>query len=60
VIAELQEQLLSQERVLDSREGAVIAWEESLTALACALGEASTERDASRASADVVRRDYSA
>jgi hypothetical protein len=60
VIAELQEQLLAQERELDSREGAIITWEESLKAHARALGEANTERDASRARADTVWRDCSA
>jgi hypothetical protein len=58
VIVELQEQLLAQERELDSREGTIIAWEESLMAFACALGEASAEHDASHAHADAIRLDY--
>jgi hypothetical protein len=34
VAAELQGHILAQERELDSREGAVIAWEEGLVAFA--------------------------
>jgi hypothetical protein len=55
---ELQGQLLAQERELDSREGAIIMWEEGLVAFACTLGEVCAERDASRACADVVPRDF--
>jgi cysteine sulfinate desulfinase/cysteine desulfurase-like protein len=60
VIIELQEQLLAQGKELDSREGTVFMWEESLIAFAHVLREASTEHDASRAHVDAVRRDYSA
>jgi hypothetical protein len=59
MIVELQEQLLAQEGELDSREGTVVAWEESLMAFACALGEVSTECDASRARATATLWDYS-
>jgi hypothetical protein len=34
VAIELQEQLLAQDRELDSREGAIIVWEEGLAAFA--------------------------
>jgi hypothetical protein len=60
VIVELQEQLLARGKELDSQVGTVITWEESMTAFARALGDASTECDASRARADAVRWDYSA
>jgi hypothetical protein len=56
----VKEQLLAQERELDSREGAVIAWDEGLMVFARALGEASTECNTSRARVDAVRRDFSA
>jgi hypothetical protein len=51
---ELQEQLLAQERELDSREGAIIMWEEGLAAFAHVLREVRVERDASRARADAI------
>jgi hypothetical protein len=38
VIVELQEQLLAQERELDSREGTIVTWEEGLIAFTRALG----------------------
>jgi hypothetical protein len=60
VITELQEQLLAREKELDSQEGTVVVWKESLMALARALREASAERDASHACADVIQWDYSA
>jgi hypothetical protein len=60
VIAKLQEQLLAQERELDSLEGTVVTWEESLTAFACAHGEPSVECDASHACANAIWWDYSA
>jgi hypothetical protein len=59
VIVELEEQVLPGERDLDSREGAIIAWEEGLVTFACVLGEVSTERDGSHTRADAVRQDFS-
>jgi hypothetical protein len=58
VTIELQGQLLAWERELDSREGAIITWEEGLVAFARTLGEVRTERDASRACADAVQWDF--
>jgi hypothetical protein len=40
------EQLLAQEKELDSREGAITTWEDGLVAFACALGDACMECDA--------------
>jgi hypothetical protein len=59
VIIELQEQLLAWERELDSREVAIVTWEEGLVAFACALGEVSAEFYASRARVDVVQWKFS-
>jgi hypothetical protein len=59
VILELEEQLLTWERELDSREGAIITWEEGLVAFSCVLREVSTECDASRARVDAIRWDFS-
>jgi hypothetical protein len=59
VITELQEQLLAWDRGLDSRDGAIIAWEERVIAFALSLGEVSAERDASCARVDAVWRDFS-
>jgi hypothetical protein len=58
VIAELQDQLLAQERELDSREGTIIMWEESLSTFARVLREACTGRDASHALGGTIRCDY--
>jgi hypothetical protein len=58
VIVELQEQLLAWERELDSREGALIAWEESLMTFARALREASVECGASHTLAAVTPWDF--
>jgi hypothetical protein len=58
VAVELEEQLLAHERELDSREGAIIMWEEGLVAFACTLEEVCMESDASRAHADVVQQDF--
>jgi hypothetical protein len=58
VVAELQEQLLARERELDSREGAIVTWEESLLVSARTLREASAESDATRALMATTRRDY--
>jgi hypothetical protein len=38
VIVELEEQLIAQEREMDSQEDAIVMWEEGLVALACARG----------------------
>jgi hypothetical protein len=54
VAVELQERLLARERQLDSKEGAIVAWEKGLVEFACALGEVPVEHDASRACADAV------
>jgi hypothetical protein len=51
-------QLLAQERKLDSREGAIVAWEDGLAAFERALGRACMERDAERAQAEAVRQDF--
>jgi hypothetical protein len=58
VVIELQEQLLARERDLDSREGAIIAWEEGLVAFACVLKEVRVKLDASHTCADAVQRDF--
>jgi hypothetical protein len=58
VIAKLQDQLLAREMELDSREGTVIAWEESLATFTRALREALMGHDASCAHAGATRRDY--
>jgi hypothetical protein len=54
VIIELQGQLLAQERELDSREGAIVTWEEGLAAFARVLGEVRMECDVSHACVDAV------
>jgi hypothetical protein len=54
VLDELQEQLLTRERELYSREGAIIAWENGLVASECTLGRACMEHDTKRAQAEVV------
>jgi hypothetical protein len=59
MIIELQEQLLARERELDNREGAIVAWGESLTVFARALREVTTECDASRTRAAATLWDYS-
>jgi hypothetical protein len=55
VIIELQEQLLAQERELDSREGAIIVCEEGLAAFARMLGEVHVEHDASYVRVNAVQ-----
>jgi hypothetical protein len=59
VIVKVQEQVLAQWRELDSREGVIVAWEESLTSFARTLGEASAEHYASCTHEDAVRWNYS-
>jgi hypothetical protein len=50
------EQLLAQEKELDSREGAITTWEDGLVAFACALGDARMECDAKRVQAVAVQQ----
>jgi hypothetical protein len=45
VAAELQEQLLTWERELDSSEGAIDSWEDGLMASECALEKVCMECD---------------
>jgi hypothetical protein len=58
VVAELQEQLLARERDLDSREGSIITWEESLLVSGRALKEVSAGCDSSHAHMGATRCDY--
>jgi hypothetical protein len=60
VAIELQEQLLAWERELDSREGAIILWEDGLADFERALGKLCTERKANRAQTVVIQHDFSA
>jgi hypothetical protein len=55
---ELQEQLLTRDKELDSRKCAIIAWEDGLAALEHALGRACMERDAERTQAEAAQQDY--
>jgi hypothetical protein len=57
MMAKLQDQLPTP-RELDSREGAIVTWEESLTAFARTLREASTGHDSSRAHRGAAQHDY--
>jgi hypothetical protein len=59
VFVKLQEQLLSQERELDIREGTIVTWEEGLTTFARVLKEVSMVHDASHAHMDAIRWDFS-
>jgi hypothetical protein len=54
----LQGWLLAQERELDSRGGALMAWEDGLMASKCTLGRARMECDAECDRAEAVRQDY--
>jgi hypothetical protein len=54
---ELQEQLLAQERELDSREGALVALESDLATSECSLGRACIERDTEGAHAEAIMQD---
>jgi hypothetical protein len=58
VTVELQGQLLARERELDSREGAIVVWEQGLAAFAHVLGLVRAECDASRARADAIQREF--
>jgi hypothetical protein len=57
---ELQEQLLSQERELDSREGALMAQENGSAASKCTLGSMCTKCNTKCVRAKAVRQDYEA
>jgi hypothetical protein len=46
VVVELRGQLLAGERELNSREGAIVAWEDGLAAFECTLGRVHVECDA--------------
>jgi hypothetical protein len=59
VIDELQEQLTTRERDLDSLEGAFVAWEERLMTFAYALGEVSTECGVDCARTNAAQWDFS-
>jgi hypothetical protein len=52
---ELLEQLLARDKELDSRECAIIVWEDGLAALEHALGRACMERDAERTQAEAAQ-----
>jgi hypothetical protein len=60
VVVELRGQLLARERELDSKECAIIAWEDSLAASECALGRARVECNAKCDRVEDVRQDYQA
>jgi hypothetical protein len=54
----LREQLLAWERELESKEGAITAWEDGLAMFEHALGRVCTERDASHIQAKATQQDY--
>jgi hypothetical protein len=56
MVDKLWEQLLTQERELDSREGIIAVWEDGLAASEHALGRACVERDAECAQAQATSR----
>jgi hypothetical protein len=58
ITVELQEQLLTRERELDSWESTRVALENGLAVSKCALGIACLKHDAECAHAKVVRQDY--
>jgi hypothetical protein len=60
VAVKLSGQLLGWERGLDSREGAIVVWENGLAASECALGRAGVECDAKCDQAKAIRQDYRA
>jgi hypothetical protein len=49
VVEDLQEQLLTREELLNSREGTIVTWEDELMTSKHALGRACVERDAEHA-----------
>jgi hypothetical protein len=54
VLDKLWMQLLAWERELDSREGAIIAWEDGLVASECALERVCMERNTERARTEAI------
>jgi hypothetical protein len=58
VLVKLQEQLLAREWELNSHEGTVVAWEESLVAFTHTLMEARAGHDAICAHMDAIRCHY--
>jgi hypothetical protein len=58
VVDELQEQLLTWERELDSREGVIATWQDGLAASEHALGRVCAKRDTACAQAEATRQDY--
>jgi hypothetical protein len=60
MVVDLQEQLLAWERELDSREGTITVWKDSLAASERALGRVCMECVAECNRAEAVRQDYQA
>jgi hypothetical protein len=58
VAVELQEQLLTRERFLDSRKGAISMWKDGLAASEHTLGRACMEHGTERAQAKASRQDF--
>jgi hypothetical protein len=58
VAVELQGQLLARERELDSREGAITAWEDGLAAFEHTLGEVMKECCTGHIRAEAVQQDF--
>jgi flavoprotein len=58
VADELREQLLAQERELDSRKCTIATWDYGLVASECALGRTCMERDTVCAQAEATWQDY--
>jgi hypothetical protein len=56
MVDKLWEQLLTQQRELDSREGIIAVWEDGLAASEHALGRACVEHDAECAQAQATGR----
>jgi hypothetical protein len=55
---ELREQLHARERELESKEGAIAAWEDGLVAFEHAIGRMCSERDDSHVWAEAAYLDY--
>jgi hypothetical protein len=58
VVAELQEQLLTWERQLDSREGTIAAWVDGLAPSEYAIGRVCMEHDVESIQAKAAQQDY--
>jgi hypothetical protein len=58
VAIELREQLLAQERELESREGAIAGWEDGLAAFEHALGRVHREHDTHHVQAEAAQQYY--